>query len=239
MSKDLVIITGASSGIGEAIARAFSAVGHPLLLIARRVDKLKALNLPDTLCVGVDVCDKISMQKSIDNAIEKYGSVGCLVNNAGVMSFGNVGKQSSKEWQAMIETNVIGMINGIECVVNAMKKQRMGTIINISSIAGYKTLQNAAVYCASKYAVNAFSETLRSELAEYNVRVIVIAPGGVKTDLHTHMEDKQMMNDYKKWIQSIHLLEPSELADMVVHSYKLPQHVCLRQVIIAPTNQTI
>lgn len=239
MRKELVVITGASSGIGAATARLFSSLGHPLLLLARRIEKLNALALPNAICAQVDIKDASAVEKAITGAVEKYGPVGCLVNNAGEMFLDFFGNQSNKEWEGMIQTNILGTFNTVHAVVNSMKDQKTGTIINISSIAGHKSINTASVYCATKHAINAFSETLRAELAEHNVRVITISPGGVKTDLHTHMENKEIMQGYAEWIKNIQLLSPDELADMIVYSYKLPQHICLRQIIIAPTTQAV
>ena len=108
MSKSLVVITGASAGIGAAIARAFSAAGHPLLLLARRVEPMQALNLPDTLCIGVDVTDTAAMKAAVAQAEAQFGPVGCLVNNAGVMLLGQADVQDPAEWQQMLNINVMG-----------------------------------------------------------------------------------------------------------------------------------
>jgi NADP-dependent 3-hydroxy acid dehydrogenase YdfG len=239
MNKELIIVTGASSGIGKAVAEKFSAEGHPLLLLARRVNMLKQFSLPNTLCVEANILDINKLNQAIAEAEELYGPVGAMINNAGVMYFSEFAKQETNEWEEMIQTNVLGMLNGMHSVINSMKNRMNGTIINISSIAGQKTLPSAAVYCASKFAVNAFSEAIRAELAAYNVRVVTVSPGGVETDLHTHMSDKQEQKNYQEWINQINLLTPKELADMVWYSYSLPQHICLRQVVIAPTNQTV
>jgi NADP-dependent 3-hydroxy acid dehydrogenase YdfG len=122
-TKPLVVITGASSGIGEACARAFSKAGHPLLLLARRLDRLQALNLPENfICAQVDVTDRPKLQEAIDNAVEKYGPVDCLVNNAGVMLLGKVQTQPPEEWQQMFDVNLMGVLNGTHVVLPAMSK---------------------------------------------------------------------------------------------------------------------
>src|SRR5580700_2596723 len=111
--NELVVITGASSGIGEAAAKAFAALGHPLLLLARRVERLQALNLPSSICVKVDVANRDEVIKAISDAEQKFGATGCLVNNAGVMLLGQVKDQQPQEWQKMLDTNVMGVLNGI------------------------------------------------------------------------------------------------------------------------------
>ncbi|MGL5038008.1 MAG: SDR family oxidoreductase, partial [Aeromonas sp.] len=139
MSKSLVVITGASAGIGAAIARAFSAAGHPLLLLARRIEPMLALNLPHALCISVDVTDTAAMKAAVLQAEAKFGPVGGLVNNAGVMLLGQADVQDPAEWQQMLNINVMGVLNGVHAVLAGMKERRSGTIINISSIAGRKT----------------------------------------------------------------------------------------------------
>jgi NADP-dependent 3-hydroxy acid dehydrogenase YdfG len=122
-TKPLVVITGASSGIGEACARSFSAAGHPLLLIARRLDRLQALKLPENvICAQVDVIDRASLKEAIEKAVEKYGPVDCLVNNAGVMLLGKVQTQDPDEWKRMFDTNLMGVLNGTHAVLPSMSK---------------------------------------------------------------------------------------------------------------------
>ncbi|PRD18107.1 UNVERIFIED_CONTAM: putative oxidoreductase, partial [Trichonephila clavipes] len=128
--KKLVVITGASSGIGEAIAKHFSEAGYPLLLVARRVEKLKALNLQNCICEQVDVTDKEAFSNSIEKAEAQYGPVECLINNAGVMLLGQIDTQESTEWQKMFDVNVLALLNGMQAVLPAMKKRNSGTIIN-------------------------------------------------------------------------------------------------------------
>lgn len=175
--KKLVVITGASSGIGEAIARRFSEEGHPLLLVARRVERLEALNLPNTLCEKVDVTDQASLITAIEKAEAQFGPADVLVNNAGVMLLGQIDTQDAAEWKRMFDVNVLGLLNGMHSVLASMKARNSGTIINISSIAGKKTFPDHAAYCGTKFAVHAISENVREEVAASNVRVTTIAPG--------------------------------------------------------------
>ncbi|MCA2493685.1 SDR family oxidoreductase, partial [Vibrio sp. 2175-1] len=184
--KKLVVITGASSGIGEAIARRFSEEGHPLLLVARRVERLEALNLPNTLCEKVDVTDQASLITAIEKAEAQFGPADVLVNNAGVMLLGQIDTQDAAEWKRMFDVNVLGLLNGMHSVLASMKARNSGTIINISSIAGKKTFPDHAAYCGTKFAVHAISENVREEVAASNVRVTTIAPGAVETELLSH-----------------------------------------------------
>ena len=136
MRKPLIIITGASSGIGEATARQLSALGYPLLLLARRIERLQALALPHTLCRQVDVTDAAALHAAVAEAEAQYGAADALVNNAGVMLLGRMHEQDPAEWQRMLDVNVRGVLNGIHAVLAGMMARRHGTIINVSSIAG-------------------------------------------------------------------------------------------------------
>ena len=136
MTKPLIVITGASSGIGAAIAREFSAAGHPLLLLARRHEYLKQLGLPNTLCRRVDVSDREALSQAVDDAELEYGPVDGFINNAGCMLLGELDTQQPSEWQRMFDINVIGVLNGIQSVLPSMKARKFGTIINVSSRYG-------------------------------------------------------------------------------------------------------
>ncbi len=236
--KKLIVITGASSGIGQAIAQHFSAQGHPLLLIARRVEQLQALNLPNTLCEQVDVTNQAALNSAIAKAEALYGEVDCLVNNAGVMLLGDVASQDSGEWKNMFDVNVLGLLNGMQAVLAPMKARNSGTIINISSIAGRKTFGDHAAYCGSKFAVHAISENVREEVAESNVRVITIAPGAVETELLSHTTSAEIKAGYQAWKEDMGgVIMPDDVARSVTFVYNQPQNVCIRELLIAPTKQ--
>ncbi|MBR9728477.1 SDR family oxidoreductase [Shewanella intestini] len=236
--KKLVVITGASSGIGESIARRLSSEGHPLLLLARRVERLTALNLPNTLCEAVDVTDKASFESAIAKAEAQFGAVDCLINNAGVMLLGQIDTQDSSEFQRMFDVNVMGLLNGIQAVLASMKARQTGTVINISSIAGFKTFANHAAYCGSKYAVHAITETVREEVAASDVRMITIAPGAVETELLSHTTSDEIKAGYDGWKQQMGgVLAPDDVARAVSFAYAQPQNVCIREIALAPTRQ--
>lgn len=236
--KELIVITGASSGIGEAIARRFSEQGHPLLLVARRVERLEALDLPNTMCEKVDVTDKSSFEAAIAKAEASYGPVGGLVNNAGVMLLGQIDSQDPMEWKRMFDVNVIGLLNGMQTVLAPMKERNTGTIINISSIAGKKTFPDHAAYCGTKFAVHAISENVREEVASSNVRVTTIAPGAVETELLSHTTSDQIKDGYDSWKEDMGgVLAADDIARAVVFAYQQPQNVCIREIALAPTKQ--
>ncbi|WP_263322270.1 SDR family oxidoreductase [Endozoicomonas sp. Mp262] len=238
MAKSLVVVTGASSGIGESIARHFSEQGHALLLLARRVEKLEALGLPDTLCRKVDVTDRQALIDAIDEAERQYGPVDCMVNNAGVMLLGQAHEQAPDEWQKMLDVNVMGMLNGIYGVLAKMKSRKQGTIINISSIAGIKGFANHMAYCGTKFAVHGLTETLREEVAMDDVRVITIAPGAVETELLSHTTSDEIKAGYDNWKESMGgVIRAEDIAGCVLFAYNQPQNVCVREIVVAATRQ--
>lgn len=236
--KKLIVITGASSGIGEAIARHFSEQGHALLLLARRVERLEALNLPNTLCEKVDVTDKASFEAAIEKAEALYGPVDALVNNAGVMLLGQIDTQDASEWKRMFDVNVLGLLNGMQSVLAPMKARNSGTIINISSIAGKKTFPDHAAYCGTKFAVHAISENVREEVASSNVRVTTIAPGAVETELLSHTTSQDIKDGYDAWKEDMGgVLAADDIVRAVLFAYQQPQGVCVREIALAPTKQ--
>lgn len=238
LSKPLIAITGASSGIGAASAKVFSEAGYPLLIMARRLENLESLRLPNTVCAKVDVLDKKAIAAAIEEAESQYGLVDCLINNAGLMLNGNVDLQDSEEWDKMIDVNLKGVLYGIQSVLPAMKKRGSGTIINLSSIAGRKTFGTHSVYCGTKFGVHAISETIREEVASSNVRVITMAPGMVETELisHTTQDDaREGWYDYAEEIGGA--LSPTDIANSMLYAYQVPQNVCIREIVICPTKQ--
>lgn len=238
MKKNLVVITGASSGIGAATAVAFSQAGYPLLLLARRLEKLKTLNLPNTICEKVDVTDLPAMRDAIAKAESIYGHTDCLINNAGVLLLGNVETQNPAEWQNMLNINVMGVLNGVGIVLNEMIKRKGGTIINVSSIAGRSAFPDHAVYCATKFAVHGLTETIRQETAQHNVRLITISPGIVETEVLNHTTSQKIVDDYKNYKKQIEVTINSEdVARSILFAYSQPQNVCIREIILAPTRQ--
>ncbi|SHK23431.1 SDR family oxidoreductase [Tepidibacter formicigenes] len=236
--KKLVVITGASSGIGRATAIKLSSEGHPLLLLARRKEKLEELNLPNTICKSLDVTDIETFKVAVDEAEEKYGKVDCLVNNAGIMLLGEASNQDPNEWKKMLDVNVMGVLNGIHVVLDDMISRNEGTIINISSIAGRKTFPNHAAYCGTKFAVHAITENIREEVANHNVRIIVIAPGVVETNLLSHTTSDDIKDSYTDWKESIGGgLQAENIANVISFAYSQPQNVCIREIVIAKTRQ--
>ncbi|MFA8450264.1 MAG: SDR family oxidoreductase [Bacteroidales bacterium] len=237
-NKPLVVITGASSGIGSAIAKLFSANGYPLLLLARRIDKLKDLNLPNTLCKKVDVTNSTELVQAIGEAQEKYGPVEAMINNAGVMLLGDITNQDSDEWKQMFDVNIIGLLNGMQAVLPSMRERKTGTIINIGSIAGRKTFPNHTAYVGTKFGVHAMTENVREEVAADNVRMVTIAPGAVETELLSHTTSDEIISAYEDWKKDMgQILKAEDVANAVWFAFSQPQSVNIREIVLATTKQ--
>lgn len=238
-AKALIVVTGASSGIGLATAKLLSSRGHALLLLARRVEPMNALNLPNTLCRAVDVTDIDAFSAAVKEAEQQFGPVDALVNNAGVMLLGGVDQQNPTEWEHMLNVNVKGLLNGVHAVTKGMIERKAGTIINISSVAGRKTFPNHVVYVGTKFAVHGMSENLREELSPHNVRVIVIAPGAVETELLSHTTNDEIKAGYQEWKQEMggKVLSAEDVAHAIDYAYSQPQYVCVREIVLAATRQ--
>jgi len=240
-TKPLVVITGASSGFGAEDAKLFNAAGYPMLLLGRRVEKIKALplNFDNVLVDAVDVTDQAALATAIRQAETQYGPTDLLINNAGVMLLGNVTRQDPKEWQTMLDTNVMGVLNGTQIVLPGMIERQHGTIINMSSIAGFKAFANHAAYVASKFGVHGLSETIRQEVANDNVRISLVAPGAGETELLTHVTDASALKDYEAWKDTMGglTLDPKYVAQTVKFIYDMPQEVSVREIDLAATRQ--
>jgi NADP-dependent 3-hydroxy acid dehydrogenase YdfG len=236
--KKLAVITGATSGIGLELAKILSAQGNPLLLIGRRQQRLDEINLSNCLKKAVDVTDYEGLSLAIKEAESIYGDVDLMVNNAGLMQLGDVETQSIKQWEDMLNTNVKGVMYGSKIVLPNMKKNKHGTIINISSVAGKKVTPERSGYCASKFAVSAFTEGLRIEACHHNVRVVAVCPGVVDTELQSHTTEEKYKDSVMKIGKDEKLaLSAKEIAETIAYIYNLPQKICVRDIIITATAQ--
>lgn len=240
-NKPLIVITGASSGFGAKTAQLFNQKGYPLLLIARRTEKIKELplNFDNVMIEKADVSKMQKLKAAIKKGEALYGPTDLLINNAGVMLLGNIMEQDEAEWSTMLDTNVLGVLNGMKIVLEDMKNRKHGTIINISSIAGFKAFSDHAAYCASKFGVHGLTETIRQEVADSNVRVSLVSPGAAETELLTHVTNDKSLNDYVSWKDSMGgtTLDPEKIAETICFIYKMPQEVTIREVALAATRQ--
>lgn len=238
MNKGLVVITGASSGIGKATAIHFSRLGYPILLIARRLSNLEELKLPNTLVVEGDVTDLPGFSMAIQQGEEKFGPIECLINNAGILFAEYAYQQNPSDWKKMFDVNVLGVLHGMHLVLDKMIQRKSGTIINISSLGGKKTFPSVAIYCATKHAVHALTETIREEIADHNVRLVLISPGNVMTeiwDLAVSEEKKGEHPAYQR--KDYENLDAEDIARAILFAYEQPQNVCIREIVLAPTRQ--
>jgi NADP-dependent 3-hydroxy acid dehydrogenase YdfG len=191
----VIVITGASSGMGQAAARHLAAKGASVVLGARRADRLEALAAEiveadgKATAVATDVTKRADVQTLVDTAVETYGRIDVLINNAGVMPLSPLERLKVDEWDQMIDVNLKGVLYGVAAALPHMKEQKAGHIINLSSGAGHKLFGGSAVYSATKFGVRAISERLRQEVKPYNIRTTIISPGAVKTELLDHISE--------------------------------------------------
>lgn len=184
-----------------------------------------------------------AFKSSAEKAEELYGEADLIINNAEVMLLGNVENQLPEEWKQMLDTNILGVLHGMQIVLSQMKKRKSGTIINVSSIAGRgrKTFGNHAAYSATKFGVHGLSETIREEVSHFNVRVSVVSPGAAETELLTHITDKKSISEYESWKETMggKSLNPIYVAEVFKYIYDLPQEVLIREVTLAATSQGV
>lgn len=236
--KPLIAITGASSGIGAATARAFSSAGHPVLMMARRILPMEAMGLPDSICAEVDVCNRNEINNAISKAEAEYGPVDMMFANAGIARLADIGRQPPEEWDEMIDINTKGVMNSVKAVMNGMMSRGSGTLVMMSSIAGRKVYPDHTVYCGTKSFVHAVSESLREYLSGYNVRVLVVSPGVIETDVLSGVLDEQTLAQYKaNKVQMGGGIEPEIVADLILHAYQLPQKALVQEICVTPTRQ--
>jgi NADP-dependent 3-hydroxy acid dehydrogenase YdfG len=236
--KPLVVITGASSGIGAATANTFSEAGHPLLLVSRRLERMENLKLPNSLARSVDVLDVKSFAEAVSEAETLYGPVDLLVNNAGYMNLEHTAQQSPQEWQKQFEVNCIGLLNCTSVIFPEMIKRKSGTIVNIGSTAGRNIYENHTAYNGTKYAVKAMSESLRREASPHNVRVIMVSPGLVDSELTNGTSNTQILEAREIYRESIGgALQGDDIARGILFVYQQPQNLCVWELVMAPTKQ--
>lgn len=240
----VVIITGASSGMGEAAARHLAQLGAVVVLGARRADRIEKLakDIQQTgaqaLAVEVDVTDMEQVKNLVDSAVRQFGRVDVILNNAGVMPLSPMDRFNVEEWNTMIDVNIKGVLNGIAAVLPYMKEQKSGQIINTSSVAGHKVFYGSAVYSATKYAVRALTEGLRMELKPYNIRTTIVCPGAVKTELLEHISEADIQQANKDYVGEVGISADS-FARVVAFAISQPSDVDINEIIFRPTAQEL
>jgi NADP-dependent 3-hydroxy acid dehydrogenase YdfG len=233
MPGPLVIITGASRGIGRALALAFAREGHALLLIARRAEAIQGLGDVPHRWGEVDVVDYARLKAAVDDAEGAFGPADCLVNNAGFLHVGDFRDRPVDDIDQEIDVLLKGVVHGVRAVLPGMSARKRGTIVNMSSIGDRKPGPSAETYHASKTAVRSLAESLQQAEAKNNIRVINIAPGFVRTDIHKGLGIS--FEEYCRVTGNPDFIAPERIADIVLFCYKLPQSICIRDIVVMPT----
>ena len=240
----VVVITGASSGLGEATARHLSAQGATVVLGARRTDRIEALagelsaSGGKALAIATDVthCDQV--KRLVDAGAQTYGRIDVMINNAGLMPQAPLERLKIDEWERMIDVNIKGVLYGIAAALPHMKRQKAGHFINVSSVAGHKVGQGFAVYAATKYAVRALSEGLRQEVKPYNIRTTVISPGAVATELPNTATDPDSADRVRKFYADV-AIPANSFARAVAFAISQPEEVDINEILFRPTRQEL
>ncbi|WP_342088694.1 SDR family oxidoreductase [Dyadobacter sp. OTU695] len=240
----IALITGASSGIGAGTAKVLAANGFKVGIAARRIDKLNELKNEITasggeaLPIQMDVTDPESVKRGVEELVAAFGTIDILVNNAGLMPLSDIESLKVEEWNQMIDVNIKGVLNSTAAVLPYLKKQNSGHIINMSSIAGRKVFKGLSIYCATKFAIAAFSDGLRMELApKFKIRVTNIQPGAVATELYDHISDPKYRNDMEELAKQMTFLTGEDIGNSILYAVSQPGHVNVSEVFVLPTEQ--
>lgn len=239
----VALVTGASSGIGEATALALAAEGARVALGARRVDRLEALAARirgeggAVTVLELDVTDESQAAAAVEGTVTELGGLDIVVNSAGVMLLGPIVGADTEDWRRMLSVNVLGLMYVTHAALPVLLERGGGDIVNISSVAGRRVGAGAGVYHASKWAVNAFTESLRQEVTARGVRVSVVEPGAVLTELTDHITDAGARASTKAYVGSMRALEPADIAEAVLYVVSQPSHVSVNEVLVRPSDQ--
>lgn len=237
----VVVITGASSGLGEAAARLLAEKGARLVLGARRIDRLQSLaqelGLDEQAIVRTDVTDYSQVQALVQRALGRHQRIDVMLNNAGLMPNSMLEQLRVDEWDRMIDVNIKGVLYGIAAALPAMKTQGGGQIINVASVAGHKIRPGGTVYAASKHAVRAISEGLRQEVKPYNIRTSIISPGAVATELPSTISDPEMAARINTVYEQA--ISADSFARVVEFVISQPEDMDVNEVLFRPTSQML
>ena len=238
----VVVITGASSGLGEATARHLSVLGASVVLGARRVDRLRSLadeligRDGKALAVEADVTHADQVKALVDAAVQTFGRIDVMINNAGLMPQSLLERLKIDEWDRMIDVNIKGVLYGIAAALPHMTAQKSGHFINVSSVAGHKVRPGGTVYSATKHAVRVISEGLRQEVKPYNIRTTVISPGAVDTELPDTITDPEVAVAMRKFYDDM-AIPADSFARAVVFAMSQPEDVDVNEILFRPTRQ--
>lgn len=239
----VALVTGASSGIGEATALALAEEGARVVAAARRSDRLEALvrriegQRGQAIALMVDVGDEAQVREMVRRAHDRWGRLDLLINNAGVMLLGQIEGANLQDWWRMVSINLLGLMYATHEALPLMKQQGGGHIVNVSSVAGRTVREGSAVYNATKWGVGAFSEALRQEVYKDRIRVTVIEPGAVATELQEHITDPAAREQIQGWIKAMTPLQSEDIAAAIVYAVTQPERVNVNEILIRPTEQ--
>jgi|SRR5208337_4354350 len=238
----VVVITGASSGLGEATARHLAAQGAKLVLGARRTDRLQALaaelRLGAEAAVATDVTDAAQVKALVDGAVAAHGRIDVILNNAGLMPHSPLERVKIDDWDRMIDVNLKGVLYGIAAALPHMTRQKSGHIINVSSVAGHKVRPGSAAYAATKAAVRMLSEGLRQEVKPYNIRTTIISPGAVQSELPQSINEADVARDVADFYEKF-AIPADSFARMVAFAISQPDDVDINEILFRPTAQEL
>ncbi|ELY59803.1 dehydrogenase [Natronococcus amylolyticus DSM 10524] len=245
LDDQVALVTGASSGIGAATARELADAGASVALAARRQDRLESLadeietEGGEALVVPTDVTEETQVREMIETTVSELGGLDVLVNNAGVMLLEPVATADPEDWQQMLDLNVQAVMVASQAALDVMRESGEGDIVNLSSVAGRKAYAGSSGYNASKFGVTAFSESLREEVADSDVRVTSIEPGFVDTELPEHIPDEDQREMVDEMLEGVTPLEPEDVARSIRFAVSQPTHVDINELLIRPTRQEL
>jgi NADP-dependent 3-hydroxy acid dehydrogenase YdfG len=241
---EVIVITGASSGMGEAAARHLAAKGASVVLGARRSERIEGIAEEiaraggKAVAVTTDVTKRADLTRLVDTAVDTFGRIDVLINNASVMPLSPVERLKVEEWDQMIDVNLKGVLYGIAAAVPHMKAQKAGHITNLASVAGHKLFHGSAIYSATKFGVRALSEGVRQELKPYNIRTTIISPGAVKTELLEHISEADIQKANQDYVGQVGV--PAEsFARIVAFVIGEPEELDINEVLFRPTSQEL
>ncbi|MGV1792300.1 MULTISPECIES: SDR family oxidoreductase [Rhizobium] len=238
----VVVITGASSGLGAETARYLTNEGAKVVLGARRLDRLEALvdalKLPEGAAVRTDVTDRNQVKRLVDRAVELHGRIDVVLNNAGLMPHSPLERGKVEDWDRMIDVNLKGVLYGIAAALPHMKAQKSGHIINVSSVAGHKVRPGSAVYAATKAAVRMLSEGLRQEVTPYNIRTTIISPGAVQSELPGSITEADVAKGIQDFYEAV-AIPADNFARIVAFAISQPEELDINEILFRPTAQEL
>jgi NADP-dependent 3-hydroxy acid dehydrogenase YdfG len=244
LTDAVAIVTGASSGIGEATAHRLAQEGTAVALAARREERLEALREDieagggTAIVCPTDVTDREQVQALADATLDAFGRIDVLVNNAGIMPLSLMENLHEDEWEQMVDVNVKGVLHAIGAVLPTLLEQEGGHVVNISSVAGRRTFPGSAVYSGTKFFVRALSERMRNELApSHNIRVTCIEPGAVETELPNTITDEDVLAMLEAGHDEMQMMQSEDIADTIHYALTAPEHVDVEELLVMPTDQ--